>query len=113
MRKLIKKLGAMENLRVCHEAGAISYVLYWQLVEMGVLSEVIAPSLVPVKATGEDRSARRRETGAKLSIRRSDCGLAPTPKPLELRATPPLIRGIQFGDILRHGGKAMWANRVD
>ena len=49
----------------------------WQEEELGVQCEVIAPSLVPVKAGDrvEDRSARRREAGAKLPIRRSDSGL--------------------------------------
>ena len=50
VRKLIKKLGPVEKLRVCYEAGPTGYVLYWQLAEFGVQCEVIAPSLVPVKA---------------------------------------------------------------
>jgi transposase len=47
--KLIKKLGPVEKLRVCYEAGSTGYVLYWQLAELGVQCEVIAPSLVPVR----------------------------------------------------------------
>ncbi len=62
VRKLIKKLGPVEKLRVCYEAGPTGYVLYWQLAGLGVQCEVI-------------RSARCREAGAKLPIRRSDCGL--------------------------------------
>jgi transposase len=50
VRKLIKKLGPVEKLRVCYEAGPTGYVLYWQLAELGVQCQVIAPSLVPVKA---------------------------------------------------------------
>src|SRR5260370_2805098 len=50
VRKLLKKLGPVEKLRVCYEAGPTGYVLYWQLAELGVQCEVIAPSLVPVKA---------------------------------------------------------------
>ena len=31
LRKLIKKLGPTEKLRVCYEAGPTGYVTYWQL----------------------------------------------------------------------------------
>jgi len=59
IRKLIGKLGAVDRLRACYEAGATGYVLYWQLSELGVDCAVIAPTLVPVKAggTGEDGPA--------------------------------------------------------
>jgi transposase len=50
VRKLLKKLGPAEKLRACYEAGPTGYVLYWQLAELGVQCELIAPSLVPVKA---------------------------------------------------------------
>ena len=50
IRKLVKKLGPVEKLRACYEAGPTGYVLYWQLAELGVKCEVIAPTLVPVKA---------------------------------------------------------------
>ena len=66
VRKLIKKLGPVEKLRVCYEAGPTGYVLYWQLAELGVQSEVIAPSLVPVKAG--DRVKTDRRDAEKLSL---------------------------------------------
>jgi transposase len=50
IRKLISKLGAVDQLRACYEAGPTGYVLYWQLSELGVDCAVIAPTLVPVKA---------------------------------------------------------------
>jgi hypothetical protein len=31
IRKLVKKLGSVEQLRACNEAGPTGYVLYWQL----------------------------------------------------------------------------------
>jgi len=49
LRKLVQKLGA-KSLQVCYEAGPTGYALYWQLVELGVACEVVAPTLVPVKA---------------------------------------------------------------
>ena len=50
IRKLIKKLGPAGKLRACYEAGPTGYVVYWQLAELGVECEVVAPTLVPVKA---------------------------------------------------------------
>ena len=49
IRKTIGKLGPVETLKCCYEAGPTGYVLYWQLVGMGVACEVIAPSLIPSK----------------------------------------------------------------
>jgi hypothetical protein len=34
IRKLIKKLGPADKLRVCYEAGPTGYVVYWQLAEL-------------------------------------------------------------------------------
>src|SRR5436309_6815057 len=36
IRKLLKKLGPTEQLRVCYEAGPTGYVVYWQLTALGV-----------------------------------------------------------------------------
>lgn len=46
VRKLVKRLGGAEQLRVCDEAGPTGYVLYWQLTALGVHGDVVAPSLV-------------------------------------------------------------------
>ena len=59
IRKLMKKLGAVEHLRACYEAGPTGYVLYWQLSELGVQCEVVAPTLVPVKAGDRVKTDRR------------------------------------------------------
>ena len=59
VRRLMKRLGPMSRLRVCYEAGPTGYVLYWQLAQMGVHCEVIAPSLVPVKAGDRVKTDRR------------------------------------------------------
>jgi len=48
--KLIGKLGPVQRLKCCYEAGPTGYVLYWQLTQLGVACEVMAPSLVPSKA---------------------------------------------------------------
>jgi transposase len=57
--KLIKKLGGPNRLRVCYEAGPCGYVLYWQLVGLGVKCEVIAPTLIPVKAGDRVKTDKR------------------------------------------------------
>ena len=77
IRKLVKKLGPAEQLRVCYEAGPTGYVVYWQLTALGVTCEVVAPTLVPVEAgrSREDGPARCAEAGAQLSRRRLDAGV--------------------------------------
>jgi transposase len=57
--RLIRKLGKAEQLRVCYEAGPTGYVLYWQLSELGVKCEVVAPTLIPVKAGDRVKTDRR------------------------------------------------------
>jgi transposase len=59
IRKLVGKLGPVKQLKVCYEAGPTGYVLYWQLTELGVACEVIAPSLVPSKAGERVKTDRR------------------------------------------------------
>src|SRR6202166_1352300 len=43
VRKLVRKLGPVELLKFCYEAGPTGYVLYWQLTKMGAKCEVVAP----------------------------------------------------------------------
>jgi transposase len=59
VRRVIKKLGTLEQLRVCYEAGPTGYVLYWQLTKLGVHCEVVAPTLVPVKPGDRVKTDRR------------------------------------------------------
>lgn len=59
VRKLVHKLGPVQHLRTCYEAGPTGYVLYWQLTQLGVQCQVIAPSLVPTKAGDRVKTDRR------------------------------------------------------
>ena len=59
VRRLINRLGKPQSLKVCYEAGPTGYVLYWQLSELGVHCEVVAPTLVPVKAGDRVKTDRR------------------------------------------------------
>jgi transposase len=65
VRKFVAKLGPVNQLKACYEAGPTGYVLYWQLTGLGVPCEVVAPSLVPVKAG--DRVKTDRRDAAKLA----------------------------------------------
>jgi transposase len=59
VRKLIRKIGDGAKLKCCYEAGPTGYVLYWQLTQLGVDCEVIAPSLIPTKAGDRVKTDRR------------------------------------------------------
>ena len=59
VRKVLAKLGGPTGLKVCYEAGPTGYALYWQLTQMGVECEVVAPSLIPKKAGERIKTDRR------------------------------------------------------
>jgi transposase len=65
VRTLVKKLWSVGQFQACYEAGPTGYVLYWQLTEMGVKCEVVAPTLIPVKAG--DRVKTDRKDAEKLA----------------------------------------------
>jgi transposase len=72
IRKLVKKLGPVEQLKACYEAGPTGYVLYWQLTELGIQCEVIAPTLVPMKAGDRVKTDRRDAERLARSYRSGD-----------------------------------------
>jgi len=72
IRKLVKKLGPSERLKACYEAGPTGYVLYWQLAELGVLCEVIAPTLMPTKPGDRVKTDRRDAERLARSYRSGD-----------------------------------------
>jgi transposase len=72
IRKLVKKLGPVKRLRVCYEAGPTGYVVYWQLTALGVSCEVVAPTLVPVKAGDRVKTDRRDALKLARSYRAGD-----------------------------------------
>lgn len=72
IRKLIKKLGPVEQVKACYEAGPTGYVVYWQLAELGVQCEVIAPTLVPIKAGDRVKTDRRDAERLARSYRSGD-----------------------------------------
>jgi transposase len=72
IRRLVKKLGPEKQLRVCYEAGPTGYVLYWQLVRMGVHCDVVAPTLIPMKAGDRVKTDRRDAEKLARSYRAGD-----------------------------------------
>src|SRR5947199_8651353 len=68
----MKKLGPATSLRVCYEAGPTGYVVYWQLSALGVKCEVVAPTLVPVKAGDRVKTDRRDAMKLARSYRAGD-----------------------------------------
>jgi transposase len=54
-----KEAGKPSELSVCYEAGPTGYVLYWQLAQLGIQCDVVAPSLIPTKASDRVKTDRR------------------------------------------------------
>ena len=59
IRRLIDKLGGPDGLAVCYEAGPGGFELYRLLTRLGVACDVIAPSLIPVRAGDRVKTDRR------------------------------------------------------
>ena len=59
VRRMVKKLSEGSELHACYEAGPTGYVLFWQLMGLGVDCQVVAPSLVPTKAGDRVKTDRR------------------------------------------------------
>ena len=70
--KLMKKLGKPAQLRVCYEAGPTGYVLYWQLTKLDIKCEVVAPTLMPMKAGDRVKTDRRDAERLARSYRSGD-----------------------------------------
>src|SRR6202011_6329587 len=91
VRKLVKKLGSASSLRACYEAGPCGYVLYWQLTQMGVHCDVIAPTLVPTKSGERVKTDRRDAQKLARSYRSGDLTPVWVPDP-EHEALRDLVR---------------------
>ena len=59
VRRLVKKLGPANRLKVCYEAGPHGYGLYWLLTKLGVHCDVVAPTLIPVRSGDRVKTNRR------------------------------------------------------
>lgn len=61
-RTFSRLIGQAFELRCCYEAGPCGFELYRQLNTMGVRCEVVAPSLIPVRAGDRVKTDRRDAT---------------------------------------------------
>jgi transposase len=59
IRRLIARLGGPDGLAVCYEAGPVGWQLMRLLEDLGVACDVIAPSLIPVRAGDRIKTDRR------------------------------------------------------
>lgn len=57
--KVLRKLGDLGAVKACYEAGPCGYALYWALTVAGVECEVVAPTLIPVRAGDRVKTDRR------------------------------------------------------
>lgn len=70
--KLMRKLGSVDKLRVCYEAGPCGYVLYWQLCKLGIDCIVVAPSLIPQKPGDRVKTDRKDAVKQARLLRNGD-----------------------------------------
>lgn len=70
--KLVKRLNAEGAWKACYEAGPTGYVLYWLLTRLGIACQVIAPTLVPMKAGDRIKTDRRDALRLAQSFRAGD-----------------------------------------
>jgi transposase len=80
IRKLIRKLKEKGEIRVCYEAGPCGYVIYWQLVELGVRCDVVVPTLIARKPGDKVKTDRRDATKLAQLYRAGEL----TPMPMSL-----------------------------
>jgi transposase len=91
VNRMMRKLGDKSTLRVCYEAGPCGYVLYWQVTELGIACEVVAPTLIPVKAGDRVKTDRRDAEKLARCHRRGDLTAVWVPD-LEHEALRDLVR---------------------
>jgi transposase len=91
IRRFIERLGGPAGLAVCYEAGPGGFALWRLLSSIGIACDVVAPSLVPVRA-GDRVKTDRRDAKKLVGLYRAGLlrfVLAPTP---ELEGLRDLLR---------------------
>lgn len=85
--KRLQRLGPVETLSVCYEAGPCGYALYRALSERGIRCVVVAPSLLPVRPGDRVKTDRRdaRKLARLLSTGDVQVVSPPTPEVEALR----------------------------
>ena len=87
IRRLVARLGGPDGLAVCYEAGPVGWQLKRLLDKLGVACDVIAPSLIPVRA-GDRVKTDRRDAKKLVRLYRAGelvCVAPPSPEQEGLR----------------------------
>jgi transposase len=79
--KRLRKLGPLETLAVCYEAGPCGYTLYRQLTMRGIACTVVAPSLIPVRPGNRVKTDRRDALNLARLHRSGDLTAVAVPSP--------------------------------
>jgi transposase len=127
IRRFIERLGGPEGLAVAYEAGPGGYQLHRLLSGMGVACDVIAPSLIPIRAGDRVKTDRRDAMKLVRLYRAGELSFVQPPSPAQeglrdlvrarddLRCARTAARHRVVKQLLRHGhiyreGKA-WTKR--
>ena len=128
VRRFIDRLGGPAGLAVCYEAGAGGFALWRLLTKIGVACDVVAPSLVPVRA-GDRVKTDRRDAKKLVGLYRAGLLRFVHPPTEELEGLRDLMRARDdvrcarmaarnrvLKQLLRHGrifreGKTAWTLR--
>ena len=128
IRRFVGRLGDPKRLAVAYEAGPCGYELFRLLTGMGVACDVIAPSLVPVRAGDRVKTDRRDAKKLVRLYRAGELSFVEAPSPEheglrdlvrardDLRRARTAARHRIQKQLLRHGrvfreGKKAWTNR--
>ncbi len=102
VRRFVEKLGGPEGLAVCYEAGPGGYELHRLLSRMGVACDVVAPSLIPIRAGDRVKTDRRDAKKMVRLYRAGELSFVQPPSP-EQEGLRDLVRA---RDDLRRGRTA-------
>lgn len=124
LRRLVNRLGGPEGLAVCYEAGPCGYAPYRLLSRIGVACDIVAPSLVPVRAGDRVKTDRRDARRLCRLYRAGELTFVAAPTPAQeglrdlMRCLDDLIAARRAArhriskQLLRHGlifpGKKAW-----
>ena len=125
IRRLIDRLGGPDGLAVCYEAGPGGFELLRLLSELGVACDVVAPSLIPVRAGDRVKTDRRDAKKLVRLYRGGQLSFVAPPSPEteglrdllrcrdDLRSARTAARHRVIKQLLRHGriyrdGKTHW-----
>ena len=91
IRRFIDRLGGPQGLALCYEAGPGGFALWRLLTSIGVACDVVAPSLVPVRA-GDRVKTDRRDAKKLVALHRAGLLRYVSPPSVETEGLRDLLR---------------------